>query len=554
MRARRVLSVVIPAVVVLAGCTAHDGHSPAGTATDSVQPPLTGAAALRSIPPPDVSRYGESVRRQMREAYDAVQALAGRPDASALDRSRAYGEMGKLYLAAGDPESAEACLWNAQTLASSDARWPYYLGQRFSTEGQPARAVPFFERVLQLEPDNVPALISLGGAQLALGRPESAEPLYGKAASLEPNSAAALVGLGRAALARRDYAAAVPPLERALALDRRASAVHYSLALAYRGLGDAGRADAHLRQRGDVDVRMRDPLMEEVSGLLHSAMAYEMTGRQALIAGQFRAAADDFRKGIALAADNPTLQATLRQKLGTALFQLGDARGGVEQFEKALQGAPEFAPAHYSLGVVMMSAGRFPEAVAHLTAAVKSEPNYVDARLRLGDAFLASGRPEMALAQYEAALLVDARVAEAQFACATVLARLGRWAEARDRLAAGMSAHPEEPAFAHALGRLLSAAPDDHVRDGQKALGLAKERVAREPAGADRDEAMAMALAEVGAFDEAVRWQRAALNGVSRSANPILYDHMAMNLALFVRRSPSRTPWSGNPPYEPRSD
>jgi tetratricopeptide (TPR) repeat protein len=487
-----------------------------------------------------VSRYSESVRRQMRETYDAVQALAVQQGAPALDRSRAYGEMGKLYLAAGDPESAEACLLNAQTLASADARWPYYLGQRFSTEGQPA--------------DNVPALISLGSAHLALGRPESAEPLYRKAVALEPNSASALVGLGRAALARRDYAEAVARLERALTIDRRASAVHYPLALAYRGLGDAGRADAHLRQRGDVDVRMRDPLMEEVAGLLHSAMAYEMTGRQALIAGQFQAAADDFRKGIALAADNPTLQATLRQKLGTALFQLGDARGGVEQFEQALQRAPEFAPAHYSLGVVMMSAGRYPEAIAHLTAAVKTEPNYLDAHLRLGDALLASGRPEPALAQYEAALAVDARVPEARFGCAMALVRAGRFVEARDRLVEGMSAHPGEPAFAHALARLLAAAPDDRVRDGRKALALAVERAAREPASADRDEAMAMALAEVGEFDKAVAWQRTAMKGVTRSANPVLYDHMAMNLALFARRSPSRTPWSGNPSYEARSD
>ena len=47
------------------------------------------------------------------------------------------------------------------------------------------------------------------------------------------------------------------------------------------------------------------------------------------------------------------------------------------------------------------------------------------------------------------------------------LVRLRRFQEARDRLADGVKTYPDQPGFAHALARLLAAAPDARVRDGR---------------------------------------------------------------------------------------
>ena len=52
------------------------------------------------------------------------------------------------------------------------------------------------------------------------------------------------------------------------------------------------------------------------------------------------------------------------------------------------------------------------------------------------------------------------------------LVRLRRYREARDRLADAMNIYPDQPGFAHALARVLAAAPDDGVRDGRRALAL----------------------------------------------------------------------------------
>ena len=85
-------------------------------------------------------------------------------------------------------------------------------------------------------------------------------------------------GLGRAALAKREYSRAVDQFEQVLAADPRASIAHYPLALAYRGLSDTARAEAHLRQQGTVEVGPPDPLMVELRGLLHGAVAEEGRG------------------------------------------------------------------------------------------------------------------------------------------------------------------------------------------------------------------------------------------------------------------------------------
>src|SRR5213593_2275487 len=127
----------------------------------------------------------------------------------------------------------------------------------------------------QLHPSDVATLVWLGEVYLTQGRAEAAEPLFVKALTLQPNSVAARFGAGRAALAKKDYARAAKYLEEALALGPRAANIHYPLAMAYRGLGELGKAQAELRQQGDSAVLPQDPLMQELDELLQSPMAYD---------------------------------------------------------------------------------------------------------------------------------------------------------------------------------------------------------------------------------------------------------------------------------------
>jgi len=495
--------------------------------------------ALLPVPLPDLSRAAPSVQEQIRAGHAALTATIDNAAVTSADRAAAYGEMGKLLMAAELSEAAEPCFLNAQALAPDEVRWPYYLGHLYKARGGHAKAAAFFEQALRLRPDDVATLVWLGEMQLAQDQPDAAERSFTNALSHQPRTAAALSGLGRAALARRDHAKAVKYLEDALALDRQAATIHYSLAMAYRGLGERGKAEAHLRQRGTAELLLPDPLMQEISGVLRSAASYESLGIRALEHGEAASATTVFRKGLELAPDS----ASLHHRLGTALFMTGDARGAMEQFEAALRLSPDFAKAHYSIGVLMASTGRDQEALERFSAAVKYDPGYVEARLLLADMLRHLGRLDEASRHYEQIVAANPRIPEAWLGSAMILVRARRYQQARDRLSEALKVDPDQPEVSNALARLLAAAPDDRVRDGGRAVDVMQPLVTRQPT-AEMLETMAMARAELGDYEQAAAWQRKAMDAAAQAGRENdIRQQMAANLELFERRVPCRIPW-----------
>jgi tetratricopeptide (TPR) repeat protein len=493
--------------------------------------------SLHAVSLPDLSNAAESVRVQLSERHSALMRATANPKASPSELAEAYGTMGMLLMAAEYRDHAEACLLNAEALAGGDVKWPYYLAHLYKTAGEAAKSEAAFERVLQVQPRHVSALVWLGDARLDAGRPDSAQPLFERALAIDPRSLAALVGLGRAALARSDYAGAVERLERALAIDPQQAAIHYPLAMAYRGLGQQDKADAHLQLRRPGTIRPSDPLMLELETILESPVSYELRGEKALREHDFTAAATHFRKGLDLAP----AEASLHHKLGTALYLSGDARGAEDEFARALRLAPAFAKAHYSVGVLHAADGRIADAVQHLKEAVRADPADAEARIRLADILRRSGRAAESLSQYTEAVALDPRAPDASLGYAFALVDLHRYREARDRLQEGVRQYANRPEFVHALVRLLTAAPDAAVRDGREALALMRGVLAREPRGVEVGELMAMTQAELGQYSEAVTWQREALAAAERLSRPDLVRRLTETLARYERRQPCRT-------------
>jgi tetratricopeptide (TPR) repeat protein len=294
----------------------------------------------------------------------------------------AFGDMGSLLTAAEYYDAAEVCFENARTLAPRDRRWPYFLGHVYRLENDPARAISAFEQALALSPDEVPALVWLADMHLAQSRPEAAEPLLTRARSLEQESGAVRFGLGRVALARNDFAGAVTHLERALQLAPQASSVHYPLALAYRGLGRRAEAEAHLRQRGEVDLPPADPLLDGLFGLLQNASAHEVRGSRAMAERRWDDAVASLRQAIELAPGN----AFSRLNLATSLYMRGDADGALEQYRAAVRLSPGLARAHFGIGVLMDERGRDGDAIEAFATAVRHDPGYAEARFSLANA------------------------------------------------------------------------------------------------------------------------------------------------------------------------
>jgi tetratricopeptide (TPR) repeat protein len=551
----RRLPVTAALVALTALAAACGGASSTSSPVNGAAPAAPSATGLRAVTLPDLSRVDDSVKEQVRERDAALKETLARPGASSQEKAAAFGAMAVLLHAAEYYEAAEPAYLNAQELAPAEPRWPHLLHYLHKSRGAPDKAMMDLERVLQLAPDDVPALVSLGRMYLDRGEADKAEPLFERAQRREPQAVAVLLGLGQSALARKDHARAVAVLEEALRANPSVKSLHSPLAMAYRGLGDTARATAHLKEWRNTEVLVADPVRMELDLSLQSGLSFELRGVRALEARDFKAAAGFFRQGVELTPGDTLLGRSLRHKLGTALYFNGDLPGAVSWFRETVKLAPAegrdetAAKAHYSLGILMASAGLGPQAIEHLTAASSYNPNYVEALVALGDALRRQGRTADSLARYQAALQINPRSGEARFGYGIGLVRMGRYREARTWLEEAIAARPDAGDARHALARLLVAAPDAAVRDGARGLALVQQIMAATPERTTAlGETFAMALAETGDYTQAAGVQGEVLAAARQAGHAADVRRMTRNLRLYEQRRPCRQPWADDDP------
>ena len=551
MRQRRLVSrvcLLVGFAVVMSACSS--GPPSTTNAQRSTAP------ALQTVALPDLATAEEGVRTQLQQSFAALQkAMAGRAKDSEL--ATAYGSLAMLLHAAEYLDAALPAYVNAETLQPSDARWPYYLGLLYKTKGRGDEAVSAFRRALALTPDDLTTMIRLAQLYLDQGRLDEAERLLMTAREKAPRSVPVLAALGQVALARHQYDAAVRNFEDALSIDATALSLHAPLANAYRGLGKTASAEAHMKQWRNSELPIPDPRQDQLQGQLQSGLAFELRGLQAMRAEDWKGAAAVFREGLRVAPDGSVASRSLHHKLGTALYMGGDPAAAVREFKEVLRTAPQDRPdesaakANYSLGVLMMSGGRFMDAVTFLTAAVKYQPNYSEAHQVLGDALRRIGRFDAAVQHYAEAMRIVPTATDARFGYAVSLVHLGRYREARESLSESLTLQSNQPILALGLARILATAPDSAVRDGARALSLAQQ-VAETTRTTDVGETLAMAYAEVGDYTNAVEVQKDVMAAAARAGQKKDVARMGDNLRRYERRQPCRVAWGpGDPVNEP---
>lgn len=545
-------AVIAVVTSVACGSAPESQTSPAVTADEPVvvaandaenRPDLSRFSGdLTPVVLPELSQLSASIQDQIRTQYDRVVQLRESDEGSLAALSEAHGELGMILMATDLDATATDAFLHAHAQDSDELRWPYYLAQLLRENGDTDGAIEFYRRSLRLDPAYLAAQVWLGEVYLDANRSEDAESSFRQALDVNPSSAAALSGMGRAALAVGDADGAVEYLEQALDAGPTAWNLHYSLAAAYRSLGDLEKVEFHLQQRGGDPPRPYDPLMEAYDGLLQSARAYENRGTQAMAEGRYEEAAAIFREGL---AETPG-DAGLHHWLGATLMVTGDSRGAGEQFTEALRLDPEYADSHLGLGALLLDGGRFPEALEQFETAVEIQPNYFQARLGLADALRAIGQFEGAVEQLDRVIDLDPSFVDGWMARAMTQIQLGQFREARDGLRQGVIIHADHPGLSDLLVRILAAAPDAEVRDGVEAVSIMQERF-QGPVSLEMYETMAMALAEVGRYDEAANWQRQAMSVAEQNDRSDVASMMAEALALYEQGRPARAFFNQNP-------
>lgn len=429
---------------------------------------------------PDLTNLEESVREQVTVAQAALAAAAKNPATTQAALSEEYGKLGELYHAYSLFVPARDSYLKANQLASKDFRWIYLLAKLDHQEGRFDDAIRRYQLVRTLRPDYIAALVNLGNIFIELNRLEDARESFSAALEVDKNNPAAHYGLGQIAVSKRSYAEAIDHFQKTLIEVPGANRVHYSLAMAYRGLGDAEKARAHLAQQGPVGVRVADPLVDRLQELITGERVYLARGKVAFEARRYADAVTEFRKAVASKPDS----VTARINLGAALTQVADVKGAIEQFEEALKLEPGSVNAHYNLALLLARKNEHEQAITHLRSALRVERNDLYARSFLAEELKNVGRPDEALLEY-----------------------------AR-------------------MSYLLAASPETEWRNGTRALDLA-QRVYSATNAAQYGALVALALAELGRCSEAADWQRRTIAAAEREGNTDLLGKLRAGLKLY---------------------
>ena len=500
--------------------------------TEVITPPVK--SSLLPVHLPDVAKLEPEVRQHLLSAERALAATINDRRTTAPQLADAYGLLGQVFHAYSLNAAARECYLNAGTLAPRDFRWIHLLGKLDQDADRVEEAIRRFKVVRALRPDYLAAMVNLGNIYLQLNRVSEARQSYYDALAIDRNNPAAHYGLGQVALSERDYGEAVRRFGEALKQAPGANRIHYSLAMAYRGLGNTELAKSHLALQGTVGVRVIDPLMDKLPELIAGERLHLVRGKLALASNRSVEAVSEFQK--ALHANPESLEAHVN--LGAALTQTGDFAGAIAQFQEAVRIDPKNLNAHYNLGVLFANENKYEAAISHLQAVLAINANDQSARFLLAQQLLKSNRPDEALTEFSRIVDIEPENEEALLEQAKLLLRMGNYRAARESLEKAHARQPNRVPTGALLAYVLAASPQYDLRDGARALELA-QRIYQKTGSINHGAIVAMALAELGRCEEAAALLRTLINKAGDGQADLL-ARLRKDLSRYEHEKPCR--------------
>ncbi len=498
------------------------------------------SAAAERDPASPAARFGLArVALADGEAETAIQLLEQvvRDQPSA---GLAHYQLGLAYRQVGDRAKARAALerQNRGPVAFPDPVVEALASLRSGSGGHIVRAAAAraagdlitaraaYEEALAADPTHGGARQALAATLLGLGLAEEAAREYQTVLEGQPADASARFNLGTILMRLGRIEDALPHLEAAVSLAPDFADARANLGTLLERLGRLEQATASYRASLELAPQDHD---------LRVQLARVLDRR-----GLDSEAASEIERVLAASSDHPG--ALFYQ--ATRMAERGRSAEAIAVYDRLLDLTREperRSVLHQRIAGLLRRSGRPAEALEQLEAAHAASTG-PGLRLALANALAAAGRFDRAETTLAQLVAEQPENVEARFgqAVTRLLARRDR--QALEGLEAGLAVFPEDVGLRHVLARLLAASEEAEIRNGRRALQLARAvyEAAPNPVHA---ETVAMALAELGAFEEAVRWQQGILKAVRQAGHEDLATAAADRLDLYRRGQPCRAPW-----------
>jgi tetratricopeptide (TPR) repeat protein len=220
--------------------------------------------------------------------------------------------------------------------------------------------------------------------------------------------------------------------------------------------------------------------------------------------------------------------------LGNALLGKGEVDEAIFYCDKAVAKQPNDPDAQVALANALLQRKRIDDAIVHYQKAVAIRPDYFLARYGLGHALLEKGQLDGAIEHCRAALLIRPEHPDCHTILAIALDERGRSAEAIEHYERALGISPQSVSALNNLAWLLATCSDASLRDGARAIQLARQ--ADQLSGGTNAlvlRTLAAGYAEAGQFEKAIESGRTATRVAQMQGDHSLAVQLEQEIALY---------------------
>ena len=397
-------------------------------------------------------------------------------------------------------------------------------GNQALLAGDTVRAVELFRRGKNANPDNLELRLNLALALVRHDKLDDAMIEIKEVLEKDPSNAQAHHDLGATYRAKGLGKEAIAAFKKAVELNPDYTSAHFNLANAYGGANLWAKSEASARRVVELEP-------DHARARYLAAMAQHQQGNSEPAEAELRRLVEAepdqriFREGLAA-----ILATTRRVDEAVSVIAAG-ADGDLPTQEKV---------ALLDAGAKMIWAQRRPkEAVSLWRRAVELAPDSSTALTSLANGLQLLNERTEAAELFAKAVELEPKNTTAWLSGGNLLILEGKHKEAKQHLQAATELHPSHPGLANALARLLATSFDDEVRDGDLAVMMARQAYGAQPS-LDHAETVSMALAEMGRFEAAVKFQNNLVRQAQATGQRAHMQRLVRHLRLYENRRPVR--------------
>ena len=322
--------------------------------------------------------------------------------------------------------------------------------------------------------------------------------------------------------AQGKYILAAKDIRKSIELNPKHANAHYNIGLVFYALHDYEQA----LKAYDNAIKLNDK----------HALWYISRGSAKLGVDDLPGAKEDYLK--ALSVKEATTNSEAHVGLSNIALIQDDLDEAFNQANQAVENQPKNAMALNARGWVLFKQGKVDDAIYDLSRSIRYAPSLSIAYGNRGVCYVSKNEFDKAIADHTKHTQLDPK---SPFALANRgVAWLGKgdFEKAKADFTASEKMAPELDETLNGFAWFLATCPDKTFRDGKSAIEKAKKacEISKEKDWYHLD-TLAAAYAEVGDFDEAVKWAELAVEVAPESKKSICKEQ----LARFQRKEPFRS-------------